>query len=246
MELKYLIPDRFIPVLIDRMAVYTQPDPFLLQEGKGRTSYFVTSLYFDSIDLHSLQEKEAGLLARRKVRLRTYEETFTEKSRSFIEIKRRHDFVVSKDRLLLKDTRLHSTVPMSQLLGDILQHVDASEAVTAEVQALRSWYNLQPTALVQYRRTPFVGMQDRKFRITIDSDLQGAWKPMSLFGPQILTPSHPGWSVVELKCNHFVAAWFHEIIQDLQFVRVSHSKYALVVESMRERLTSESLLNKTA
>ncbi|MBT7928595.1 VTC domain-containing protein, partial [Candidatus Peregrinibacteria bacterium] len=100
-ELKYLIPDRIIPMFIDRIKPYTQPDPFLIEEGRGRLEYPVSSLYFDSIDLHALHEKESGLLSRRKVRLRTYEESFSETSSAFLEIKRRHDFIVSKDRLSL-------------------------------------------------------------------------------------------------------------------------------------------------
>ena len=48
-ELKYVVPDRLIPSLIDRISLYTQPDPYLVQEGKSRSSYPVTSLYFDSL-----------------------------------------------------------------------------------------------------------------------------------------------------------------------------------------------------
>ncbi|KKW37218.1 MAG: hypothetical protein UY85_C0059G0007 [Candidatus Peribacteria bacterium GW2011_GWB1_54_5] len=43
-EVKFLIPDRIIPAFVDRIAPYTQPDPFLVEEGRGRTEYPVSSL----------------------------------------------------------------------------------------------------------------------------------------------------------------------------------------------------------
>jgi len=234
-ELKFLMPDRIIPAFVDRIAPYTQPDPFLVAEGKGRKEYPVTSLYFDSVDLHSLYEKEAGLLSRRKVRLRTYEDHFTENAYSFIEIKRRHDFIVSKDRLSLSVGHLHSDLPMSGLLEHLLKRVEASEEVTHEVNILHGWYNLEPTVLVSYNRQPFVGMQDQRFRITMDSNLRSVWKPHTLIGPQLYTLCNPGCSVLEIKSNHALPAWFHDIIQDFQLTRTAYSKYALSVEHLRER-----------
>lgn len=234
-ELKFLLPDRLVPEFVDRIAPYTQPDPFLVDEGMGRTTYPVTSLYFDSLDLHSLYEKDAGLLSRRKVRLRTYEEEFSEDAYSFIEIKRRHDFVVSKDRLSLSVGHLRSTLPMAGLLTHLLDRVEASEEVRHEAHVLKGWYNLQPTTLVSYMRTPFVGMQDRRFRITVDSSLRSAWKPRSLMGAKMYVPCHPGFSVIELKSNHAIPAWFHDIILSFQLTRTAHSKYALCTECLRER-----------
>tara|TARA_Y100000310_G_scaffold315782_1_gene366726 strand:+ start:2281 stop:3048 length:768 start_codon:yes stop_codon:yes gene_type:complete len=234
-EFKFVLPDRLIPALIDRIAPYTQPDPFLVEEGKGRTKYPVTSLYFDSADLYSLYEKEAGLLSRRKVRLRTYEEEFSSSSYSFIEIKRRHDCVVSKDRLSLSIGQLDASLPMHGLLDHLLKRVEASEEVTHEANVLHGWYNLQPTVLVTYNRQPFVGMQDRRFRITVDSNLRAVWKPSTLLGSPLYSLCTPGHSVLEIKSNHALPAWFHDIIFDFQLTRTAHSKYALSVENMRAR-----------
>ncbi|MBI3331448.1 VTC domain-containing protein [Candidatus Peregrinibacteria bacterium] len=232
MELKYILPARYIGRFIDRIAPYTQLDPFLVQEGKGRTLYPVTSLYFDSMDLQSLREKDAGLLSRRKLRLRTYEEQFTESSVGFLEIKRRHDFIVSKDRLSLSVGHLNGIDPMGHLLGHLLSRVEASEEVAAEAQMLRSWYNLQPTALVMYERIPFVGKHDRKFRITVDHGLAGMWKPSKLIGDLPTRSCMSGYCVIELKCNHSIPAWFHDVIQDFNMSRTAYSKYAMIVASL--------------
>jgi hypothetical protein len=57
-EIKYLLPDKYVPFFIRKILPYTQPDPFLVEEGKGRLSYPVSSLYFDSMDLHCVYEKD--------------------------------------------------------------------------------------------------------------------------------------------------------------------------------------------
>ena len=235
-ELKYLMRNQEVPELIQRLSPYTEQDPYLLAEGNGRTSYPVTSLYFDSYDCHSLLEKDAGLLSRRKVRLRTYNEHFSGTTPCFLELKRRHDSIISKDRLSLKVGRLQMNLPLSQLLDYTLSCIEAKEAVTAEVQLLRSWYNLQPTALVRYQRIPFVGKEDSTFRLTIDHHLEGAWKPSNLSDPDmhICMSQH---CVLELKFNHTVPAWFHHIIQDHNLERISYSKYARTVEHLEPVLS---------
>ncbi|PIP65749.1 hypothetical protein COU77_04330 [Candidatus Peregrinibacteria bacterium CG10_big_fil_rev_8_21_14_0_10_49_16] len=232
-ELKYILPTRYVHQFIERVWPYVQVDPYLLSEGKGHTRYPVLSLYFDSADYHSLREKDAGVLSRRKLRLRTYASEFSEDVSSFLEIKRRHDFVVSKDRLSLSVGHLSQKHPMPHLLGHILKRVEAKEEVTAEAELLRGWYNLQPTALVRYERMPFVGKHDRKFRITLDCELQGVWYPPHLFGAQAFRSCVSRYCVLELKCNHAIPAWFHEVIQEMQLVRTAYSKYAMVVSALQ-------------
>lgn len=247
MEVKYLLPDRFVPAFLERMAPYTEVDPFLVAKGRGQTQYPVTSLYFDSIDLHALKEKDAGLLSRRKLRLRTYAEEFSERASCFLEIKRRHDFVVSKDRLALSVGRIGGDAA-GNLLGHLLRRIEADAKVTAEANLLHRWYNLQPTALVRYQRTPLVSRHDRRFRVTVDRDLAGFWRPAQFLGPVPLHHCLLGYSVVELKWNHAVPSWFHTALQDFNLVRTAFSKYAITVLSLRDVFSglSVSMLRPSA
>ncbi|MBI1934061.1 VTC domain-containing protein [Candidatus Peregrinibacteria bacterium] len=233
MEVKYLLPDRLVPAFLERIAPYTEVDPFLVAKGQGQTQYPVASLYFDSADLHALAEKDAGLLSRRKLRLRTYAEEFSERAPCFLEIKRRHDFVVSKDRLALSVGRI-SHSPTEDLLSHLLHRIEAEANVTTEANLLHRWYNLQPMALVRYRRIPLVARHDRRFRVTVDRDLAGFWRPAQFLGPIPLHQCLLGYSVVELKWNHAVPSWFHAAIQDFDLVRTAFSKYAITVLSLRD------------
>lgn len=232
-ELKYRVPDRTIPSFMEAIAPYVSLDPYLT----GGDSYPVTSLYFDSLDYKSLYEKDAGLLSRRKVRLRTYAPTFIKGEPCFLEIKRRHDFVVSKDRLVLKDG-IRETCSLSQVLKSLFQKND--DGVALEAQILASWYGLQPMAFVRYRRIPFVGRHDRRFRVTVDTHLEGAWRPPYILGFERFRECLPGESIIELKFNHAVPDWFHATLQDFDLVRVSNSKYAATMQSLRPSLHFES------
>jgi len=234
-EIKYLLPNREVPRFMDRIAPYVDQDPYLKNEGLGRTSYHVTSLYFDSTDYHSMFEKAAGLLSRRKVRLRTYHDTFSGAAPFFLEIKRRHDFVVSKDRLSIEQGCLHKNIHLPQLLQHMLSHVEKNKALATEAMLLSSWYSLQPTTLVRYHRIPFVAKEDSRFRITIDHELEGFWMPPHLELPR-MHKCLPGRSIVELKFNHSVPAWFHNVIQDLTLERVANSKYSTVVRNLAPSL----------
>ena len=255
------MPERFVEQYIERITPFTDLDPFLLSEGKGRTWYPVTSLYFDSADLQALFEKEAGWLSRRKIRLRTYDDWFSESGNTFLEIKRRYDFLVSKDRLQLSIGSMDWVTYKTGFLNHLLKRVEASEDVSAEAETLRAWYNLRSTALVKYRRMAFVGKEDRNLRLTIDSHLQGMWRPPSLIGPRpysscgmdVVTPNliaygahvHDGimstlpansWNIIEFKCNHSIPGWLHQIVKDMELTRSAYSKYAMVVRALRPQL----------
>src|SRR3954447_20657018 len=119
-ELKYFLPYRQLDHLVDRGSRRTPVDPDLVKERLGRTRYPVTSLYFDSYDLAAWREKEDGQFFRRKIRLRSYSEEFSADSPCFIEIKRRLDAVVLKDRLKLPAGVLTDDIDPTRLLEHLL------------------------------------------------------------------------------------------------------------------------------
>ena len=250
LELKYFLPDRWIRHLIEQVSPFTEIDPYLVREGRGRTSYPVTSLYFDSYDLSSFFEKENGLLFRRKIRLRTYEQVFSPEYPCFIEVKRRLDSVVIKDRLALPAGALDPSVPISALLRHLLDHAERDPLTSTEACAMASWLNLVPTAVVRYQRTALVGTADRSLRITVDRSLEGSFRPASYLGPSPLrsisninplgTTGITGrYALLELKCNNVIPAWLHRVIRQMELMRTAYSKYYLTVAALRPRLRED-------
>ena len=246
-ELKYFLPERILPHFIDRVSPYTDVDPYLVREGRGRTAYPVSSLYFDSWDMQAWDEKENGQYFRRKIRLRTYEDEFATGNPSFLEIKRRLDSVVLKDRLSLPTGVITPDVPMSGLLRHLLGHVDKPDRTFEEAQMIRGWLNLQPAALVRYQRLALVGKEDPNTRVTVDRHLQGTWRPAHLLGTvpmrtidSLLATGMNGvsgrYGLLELKCNNIVPGWFHRVVQDLELMRTAYSKFYLVVLALRPQV----------
>ena len=246
-ELKYFIPYRHIDHFVERISRRTDVDPYLVREGRGRTRYPVTSLYFDSFDLMAWDEKENGQHYRRKIRLRTYEEEFSEDSPVFMEIKRRLDAVVLKDRIRLPAGVLKSDMSPRLLLPYLLAQAERQDATALEAHMMLGWLNLQPTAIVKYQRMALVAKEDPNMRITVDQHIQGVWRPPHILGTvpmrhvdNINATGLNGiggkYALLELKSNGGIPGWLHEAIRDMELNRTAYSKYYLVVMALRPSL----------
>lgn len=253
-ELKYFVPYRMVDYVVERLSPWTEVDPHLVKEGRGRTSYPVTSLYFDTYDLQAFSEKEAGQFFRRKIRLRTYEPEFSETEPCFLEIKRRLDSVVVKDRLSFPGGALRAAVPVNRLLEHLLAQDGPRDRTFVEVEVMRGWLSLQATALVRYGRLALVAKEDAKLRVTVDHNLEGLWRPAHILGPipyrsidNINASGMDGisgkYAILELKCNRAVPGWFHRLVLDLELCRTAYSKYFLVVAALRPRLLADCHLD---
>lgn len=250
LELKYFMPYRWIEHFVERISPFTTIDPYLVQEGRGRTRYPVTSLYFDSWDLQAWGEKESGQFFRRKIRLRSYEEEFATEQPSFLEIKRRLDAVVLKDRIKFPSGSLTPDVPMGDLMQHLLRVAQARDATSEEANMMLGWLNLRPSALVRYQRLALVAAEDPNMRITVDHHIQGAWRPPVILGtvPMRHIDSINGtglsgisgkYAILELKSNNVFPGWLHEVICELELARTAFSKYYLTVLALRPSLLED-------
>ena len=115
---------------------------------------------------------------------------------------------------------------------------------------MAGWLSLQPAALIRYQRMALVGRSDPSTRVTIDRDIDGAFRPASCLGPQLYrsisninatgTNGVSGrYAMLELKCNNVVPGWFHRTVQDLELTRTAYSKYYLVVLALRASLIED-------
>lgn len=249
-ELKYFIPYRQIDHFVERISRRTDVDPYLVKEGLGRTRYPVTSLYFDSWDLQAWDEKDGGQFFRRKIRLRTYEEEFSRLAPCFLEIKRRLDAVVLKDRIRVPEGALEPDMPPARLLRHLLDMAQTNNATTSEAQMMLSWLNLQPSAIVKYQRMALVAKEDPQIRITVDHHIQGVFRPPTIMGdvPMRLVDNINAtgmnaisgkYALLEIKSNNVIPGWLHQAIQDMELNRTAYSKYYLVVLALRPSLLED-------
>jgi SPX domain protein involved in polyphosphate accumulation len=237
-ELKYVLHVSQVPGLIRDLLHFMGPDEHTDEDG----SYRVTSLYYDSPDLHFYRSKRDGLRYRRKLRIRVYPSRgrVAEDDTAFVEIKQRMNQTVQKRRIVLP---LRAALAHCSLSADGRTVIDPRDAAASSeilymVRALR----LRPTCIVSYRRRAFVGSRyERGMRLTFDSLLSGRTNALDLTGdtPTRLILGAP-WVVMEIKVDNRVPDWTTSLVakHECQLQRVS--KYCLAVaQGLRLRSSAQ-------
>jgi hypothetical protein len=229
-ELKYLLTLQQAEQFKSALRAYLIPDEYGTEDGR----YALTSLYYDSPDLRCYWEKEYGLRFRRKLRIRRYEtdETLTEASPVYVEIKQRVDRVTQKRRAIL---------PYGYALRlcndrQIPDYAPEDQALIEEVYVFLWQYNLRPVSIVRYDRQALIGGEyDLGLRVTFDTSLSFQSHRLHLHEePSALPMLSPNLVVMEIKVNERMPTWLTEMIanHNLQMVRVS--KYCRSIEAAQK------------
>lgn len=220
-EFKYYLPkstaDKIIPALLN----YMDWDPYIA--GSGRDYYQVNSLYFDSPDYGCFWDKESGIADRKKLRYRYYNDLHSGDDAVFVEIKRKKDALVIKDRVKF-DVASCSNNLFDNKLRD-MRLVDKKNDFLEEIIWFKNRNSMKPKLFVTYRRKALVGKIDKRFRVTLDHDIRT--QKLSDLHNQLgkLESVYPEGVVLELKYNNVLPKWFQEIIQKYQLQRLAYSKY---------------------
>jgi hypothetical protein len=217
-----------LPQLREKLKVRMQTDAHQVVHGPA----LITSLYYDTRDLRCYWEKIEGLRFRRKLRIRVYgpPEAINDDTTVFVEIKQRVNRVTQKRRIPLtyKDARVlcdERTDP---------DNPEVRQEFVNEVLTLVHALDLQPTAITNYQREAYVGVDaDTGVRITLDHRVRGRNRDFYLgtvgATNHFIIPSH--LAVVELKANERVPAWFTDLAAELNLNTVRISKYCQSIES---------------
>lgn len=236
-EIKYYLPKSLYPELMRLISDYMTLDEYL--EDAGTRDYMVRSLYLDTDDLKAYYEKAGGVHTRKKFRIRAYGDN---RSKIFLEIKRRYNDIVVKDRAIGRYADLDKILnPYGGYFPD-----DGTDDAGAEV--LKSYLfhvpmlQLRPVVLVAYDREAYTGIFDNTVRLTIDRNVR------CVSGPEIdLFYSGNDWMftadrcILELKFNHAMPFLFRRIIRQLELWSEAISKYCLCIEKARLLLYNEHL-----
>ena len=221
-EFKYLLPQAQRLEVESELNHFVEFDPFVANRPDHR--YLVRSLYWDDRNLTAFHDKVDGMMVRSKFRIRTYTTDPDEPVPRFLEIKGRNNNLVVKHR-----TPMDMGVESSDVSGDRLAELVMASCqegpIHQEFCFQRFRRRIQPYALIDYQRRPFVSRFDPEFRLTFDEELQ-ATQTSSLF-PKPSDRSVrlvPGYTVMEVKFRHHLPSWFHRIIQGYELRRLSFSK----------------------
>jgi SPX domain protein involved in polyphosphate accumulation len=230
-EFKYLLTLEQYIAIKKELLNYTEYDSYSLLNADK--SYMVYSLYYDSSILSNFWEKIDGLKDRKKFRFRVYDINSENEPDIYLEIKRKKNFIIVKDRAKL-DYRTHLSA-VNNGLSLLLKALDIpldQKAVVNEFIYNVIHFNLCPKILVAYKREAFLGKYHSNIRITLDSNIK-SYKTNNLFPVHKQPDTVLSREVVlELKFNGSLPWWFHHFIQKYNLVKDTHSKYCMsMIES---------------
>lgn len=236
-EFKYQLPLSTVEGMIPEFLKYMEVDAYA--KNLPDNSYLVASLYYDSAGLDCYYQKVAGLKTRKKLRIRFYDFNLQPETLVFLEIKRKYDMVVVKDRLVLSYQQCCDLLRENKKI-DLAINEDQKVTLN-EFLWLKNYNGMMPQGIVVYKRKPLISKVDPNFRVTIDYDLQtypAEW--LDTKGESKLV--NPDLAVLEVKFNNILPFWFHQIIQKYNLEQQPFSKYCNSLEICRPYLTNKSLI----
>ena len=187
-------------------------------------------MYFDSEGLGCYHEKVAGVKNRKKLRLRTYTTSLNSDVKVFVEIKRKKDMAILKDRFIINYQDYLNILSDKSLTLSNNQLSAQEKDVWKEFLWIKKYNCMTPKIMVVYNRKPLVGRINDRFRITFDSDIQ-AYPSDRLNFLNHKTDVLSNDVIMELKYNNTIPRWFHFIIQKHQLNRLAFSKYCKSLEA---------------
>ncbi len=221
-EFKYYLPKNKADKIIPAFLAHMEWDPYI--QGTGRDFYEVNSLYFDSSNFGCFWDKESGIADRKKLRLRFYGQEINDKTPVFVEIKRKKDALVIKDRIKLEAADCFNNVFDEKLLG--LLSKDQENNFLQELVWFKKRNVMRPKLFVSYNRKALISKMDKRFRVTFDYNIKTKLlNDFKDYSCNNLKEVYPNGLILELKYNNILPAWFQQIIQKYQLQRIAFSKY---------------------
>lgn len=220
-EWKYLIDTAQKEAICSRLAPIMQLDPHASNGG-----YSLRSLYFDDYFHSAYEEKDAGVLHRKKYRIRIYD--YSDKS---IKLERKKKF----GSYIYKESANLSRQQFYRILDGEYGFLLASEQPLCREFYYECISNvMRPRTIVDYERQPWI-LDAGTVRITFDMDVRAAIGSYDIFDASLpgLPVLEPGKCVMEVKFTEFLPNFVREILPDRAAEFTAVSKYVLCYEKRK-------------
>lgn len=195
-----------------------------MDANSSESGYFIRSLYFDDISDSALFEKSAGILNRKKFRIRIYNYSDQviklERKRKYNQITNKEDFTLSRD------------------MYDLIMNGDVDFLIKAENDVANEFYAeykskwLRPKVLVDYTREAYV-MKSGNVRITFDKKLRASSNINEMFNEtvsRLIVPDNQ--MILEVKFDEFLPEIVRGYLSLVDKKPMAISKYVLCRESL--------------
>lgn len=217
-EWKYLINWGEKELITSRIAPLLRPDPNAVNGG-----YLIRSLYFDDYWNTAYEQKEAGVLERKKYRIRIY--NYSDRSIK-LERKKKYGAYIYKQSAKITRSELEAI-----LAGDYNFLLKSSQPLLQEFYVECRCHNLRPRTIVDYEREPWI-LDAGTVRITFDQNVRAAVGSFDIFDPSLpcLSVIDPGRLVMEVKFTEFLPKFVQDILPPQRAEMTAVSKYVLCYE----------------
>lgn len=224
-ETKYILDRATLALLEAEMQPYLIPDDYATST--------ISNVYFDNDDFQMIQDSIAKKGGREKLRMRTYVEEPTDDSQVFLEIKKKCDEVGFKYRLV---SNLTSVV--NYIENGLANQTISDERVKTEVEELQEYYvDLKPKMVISYERYSMKGLEDKKVRVTVDSNIRYRDYDVDLTSGRYGLPLlEEGQVIMEIKISGQYPQWLADILTKYRLEDQSFSKYGRAYLKMKERM----------
>ena len=215
-EFKYFINYFEYESLKRRLNAVLKRDKFADENG----DYHIRSLYFDDIRNTALYEKQAGVLTRKKYRIRIYN---IDDSVIKLEKKSRIGQFINKESASL--TREEYNKIINQ---DIIFLKQSDNKLLQEFYFDMVAYCYKPKVIVDYVREAYIS-NINNIRITFDKSLKTGLNKIDIFHKDLLTVDviEEPKMILEIKYNHFLPNHIKNILQIKSSQRWAISKYVM-------------------
>lgn len=232
-EFKYQLSCKEVEFLIEDLLKNNMIwDSFV--ENKESKDYTVTSVYFDSPSFKCYYDKINGLKDRYKLRLRIYDDLLFPGNNVFLEIKRKSDMVIWKDRMILPYENYIKIFEEGRYDESSFIFAKRDQDILNEFVCKKYKFRMTPIILVRYKRKPLVGKFNDRFRITFDNAIEATVTNSLRFGNNFSMIA-PDAIIMEVKFDNSLPHWFLRIIYKYQLDRRPFSKYCGAVEMCKKR-----------
>lgn len=183
-------------------------------------SYWIRSLYFDTIDNKEYYEKILGHYNRKKIRLRIYD---IDSSTVNLEIKNKFKNHILKETVTISREDAHKLIH-----GSYNSLLNYNEKVTNKLYAFMHSNLYRPTVIIDYEREAYF-YPFQNIRVTLDKNLRATFTPRNFFKDDLcLIPLLDNKLVIlEIKYNHMIPVFLQKILSNFAAQKSDISKYCI-------------------
>ena len=217
-EHKYLLDKKTYEKMIEIMDEHMELD----SHNQNHSSYTIANIYFDTKDDYLIRRSLEKPPYKEKLRMRAYGVP-GEKSKVFLEIKKKYHGIVNKRRTTLALDEAYHLVESGEM-PEVKDYMN--EQVLHEIVYFLHHYKLEPKVYLAYNRIAYFEKDNPDLRISFDTNIRTRRYDVHLedgdYGEQLLEDNI---YLMEIKTARAMPLWLAHALTELDIHRCSFSKY---------------------